>query len=62
MLHVITEKGLGYEHAELDTENFHGVEPFNVETGKSLNGSKKETWSAAISKIIDSLMENMIFS
>ncbi|NMA05111.1 MAG: 1-deoxy-D-xylulose-5-phosphate synthase [Acholeplasmataceae bacterium] len=57
VLHVITEKGLGYEHAELDTENFHGVEPFNVETGKSLNGSKKETWSAAISKIIDSLME-----
>lgn len=56
VLHVITEKGLGYEHAELDTENFHGVEPFNVETGKSLNGSKKETWSVAISKIIDSLM------
>jgi 1-deoxy-D-xylulose-5-phosphate synthase len=32
-LHVITKKGKGYEPAENDPCTYHGVPPFNIETG-----------------------------
>lgn len=38
LLHVLTEKGKGYTLAEHDdVGNFHGVEPFDVKTGKPVN-------------------------
>ena len=33
-LHVVTQKGKGYNHAEQDPCNFHGVSPFDRETGQ----------------------------
>ena len=33
LLHVMTKKGKGYEPAELKPDKFHGVGPFNPETG-----------------------------
>ena len=39
LLHVITEKGKGYEFAEKDIERFHGVNPFDVKTGGKLGGT-----------------------
>lgn len=33
MLHVITQKGKGYEPAEDDPCTYHGVSPFNLKTG-----------------------------
>lgn len=39
LLHVITEKGKGYEFAERDIERFHGVNPFDVKTGGKLGGA-----------------------
>ncbi len=39
LLHVITEKGKGYEFAERDIERFHGVNPFDVKTGGKLGGT-----------------------
>lgn len=37
ILHVLTEKGKGYSLAEQDDiGNFHGVEPFDIKTGKPL--------------------------
>ncbi len=38
LIHVITKKGRGYGPAELDPPSFHGVAPFNIETG----GKKSE--------------------
>jgi 1-deoxy-D-xylulose-5-phosphate synthase len=32
-LHVVTQKGRGYRHAEKDPCNYHGVAPFDRETG-----------------------------
>lgn len=40
LIHVITKKGKGYEKAEKEPWKYHGVEPFDIKTGKSL--SKKE--------------------
>lgn len=36
LIHVITKKGKGYEPAEKEPAGFHGVEPFDIETGKVL--------------------------
>lgn len=44
LIHVITQKGKGYEFAERSPENFHGVPPFIVETGRS-KGSGFATFS-----------------
>ena len=33
LLHIITKKGKGYTHAENADDKYHGVKPFNVETG-----------------------------
>ena len=34
LLHVITVKGKGYEHAEKDPSVFHGISKFDVDTGE----------------------------
>lgn len=34
LLHVITRKGKGFEHAERNPEVFHGTPPFDVATGR----------------------------
>ena len=39
LVHVITKKGKGYKFAEENPLSFHGVAPFNVETGKTLSPS-----------------------
>ncbi|MGI6469025.1 MAG: 1-deoxy-D-xylulose-5-phosphate synthase [Syntrophomonadaceae bacterium] len=36
LIHVITQKGRGYEPAILEPDLFHGIGPFNVETGHPL--------------------------
>lgn len=38
LLHVITKKGKGYRPAEHDPAVFHGIGPFNRETGQLLEG------------------------
>ena len=40
IVHVVTKKGKGYSYAENDkTGNWHGVGPFDIETGKSVKAS-----------------------
>jgi 1-deoxy-D-xylulose-5-phosphate synthase len=39
LVHVITKKGKGYEFAEEDPLGFHGVAPFDVETGQAISSS-----------------------
>ncbi|MHB1017597.1 MAG: 1-deoxy-D-xylulose-5-phosphate synthase [Coriobacteriia bacterium] len=38
IVHAVTRKGMGYTHAEDRPDEFHGLGPFSVETGKA-NGS-----------------------
>ena len=44
LVHVITKKGKGYKNAERDPNNFHGVGPFDPETG-ALKSSGGMTYS-----------------
>jgi len=46
LLHVLTQKGKGYAHAENEPEKFHGIAPFDPTTGSKLNKGGK-TFSAA---------------
>ena len=34
-VHIVTQKGKGYKHAEDDAARFHGLGPYEIETGKS---------------------------
>jgi len=44
-LHVVTQKGKGYHPAERDPCNFHGVTPFNRETGEQHKSSTTQTYT-----------------
>jgi len=41
LIHVITKKGKGYPPAERSPARFHGVGPFNIETGEPLSDPSK---------------------
>ncbi|MBQ2409080.1 MAG: 1-deoxy-D-xylulose-5-phosphate synthase [Bacilli bacterium] len=58
LVHVITEKGKGYKYAHEDTEGvWHGISPFNKETGKVISTNNKPTWSNVISNHLINLAE-----
>ncbi len=44
LIHIVTKKGKGYEFAENDAPRFHGLGPYEVETGKCI-GKKGISYS-----------------
>lgn len=50
-IHVKTQKGRGYSFAEEDAEKFHGVSPFDLETGKT-GVVSKESYSTIFGRKI----------
>lgn len=54
VLHVMTQKGKGYRNAEKDPGKFHGIGPFDPETGAVLHPSGC-TWSKVFGKTMDQL-------
>ena len=55
LLHVITQKGKGYAPAERASDQFHGVGPFDVKTGKSTQNVTKKTYTNVFSEKMLSL-------
>lgn len=56
VIHTLTTKGKGYSHAEEDKEgSYHGVAPFDKDSGLSLNNGSKPSWSEVISLSIEKL-------
>ncbi|HBG92580.1 MAG: 1-deoxy-D-xylulose-5-phosphate synthase [Nitrospirae bacterium RIFOXYB2_FULL_43_5] len=45
LVHVITKKGKGYEFSEKDPCIFHGVGPFEIETGSSVSDTNAISYS-----------------
>lgn len=66
VVHVLTKKGKGYEHSENDVlGKWHGVSPFNIETGITLSKSEPNSysWSEVINKyMIDYANKNEKFT
>ena len=44
-LHIVTQKGKGYHPAEQDPCNYHGVTPFNRETGEQKKSTSSKTYT-----------------
>jgi len=52
LVHVITQKGKGYKFAEENPLTYHGVAPFDVETGMSVSSSEIPTYTEIFGKTI----------
>lgn len=52
LVHVVTEKGKGYEFAKADPSSFHGVDPFDIKTGKVLKKAEGKSYTAVFSDAI----------
>ena len=48
-LHVVTQKGKGYYPAEKDPCNYHGVSPFDRETGEQQSAASTKTYTQVFS-------------
>ncbi len=57
LIRVMTKKGKGYVPAEKHPSMFHGVEPFNRETGQPLTKKEKPAYTDVFSKAIVRLAE-----
>ena len=58
VVHVLTKKGKGYAHAEEYPDSYHGVSPFDLETGKAVGKSDRPSYAGVFSKKICELAEN----
>ena len=57
LIHVVTTKGKGYEHAENNARVFHGVSPFQVENGKAEKKIGVRTFTDAFADALVELAE-----
>lgn len=58
IVHVITQKGWGYEPAVRDVaDQFHSVNQIDPETGETIGGSNKPSWTSVFSDEIVHLAE-----
>ena len=57
LVHVLTKKGKGYAPAEKNPSRFHGIDPFDIATGKSLKEKIYPTYTDVFSKEICRLAE-----
>jgi len=53
LVHVVTKKGKGYRFAEEEPSRFHGVGPFNRETGRPVsNGASPPTYTEVFGRTL----------
>lgn len=58
LIHVKTTKGKGYRHAEERPSDFHGVGPFDLQTGQVIKSSSGKSFSDVFSDAILQLGQN----
>ncbi|GHU75309.1 1-deoxy-D-xylulose-5-phosphate synthase [Clostridia bacterium] len=52
LLHVYTKKGKGYPLAERSPENYHGIEPYDIESGRPIKVKVWNTYSDVFGKTL----------
>lgn len=57
LVHVMTKKGKGYLPAEKNPSRFHGVDPFDIETGEAKNHKQYPTYTDVFSRELCHLAE-----
>ncbi|MFO7570427.1 MAG: 1-deoxy-D-xylulose-5-phosphate synthase [Smithellaceae bacterium] len=58
LVHVITQKGRGYKFAEDNSPTYHGIAPFDVETGKTLSTSAVPSYTNVFGNTLIDLARN----
>lgn len=51
LVHVLTKKGKGYVPAEENPSRFHGIVPFDIETGEAKEKSSKDSYTDIFCKV-----------
>lgn len=57
LIHVATTKGKGYSFAEKTPSEWHGVSPFNLESGLPVKKASVRSWSSAFGEALVTLAE-----
>lgn len=52
LVHVLTQKGKGYAPAEQNPSKFHGIGPFDMETGNTVEVKEKDTYTDVFGKVM----------
>ena len=55
LIHVLTKKGKGYPPAEQDAVSFHGIGPFDIETGQANGKSSTPTYTKIFAQTVERL-------
>ncbi len=55
LIHVRTIKGKGYKYAEKNPADYHGVDPFDLKTGKPIKEPALPSYSSVFGKTLESL-------
>jgi 1-deoxy-D-xylulose-5-phosphate synthase len=55
LVHIVTKKGKGYEFSEKDPCIFHGIGPFELETGCPKGAKGQESWSGVFGEALSEL-------
>ena len=58
LIHVLTQKGHGYDKAEQQPEIFHGTPPFYVESGDRRKVSKLPSYGTVMAKTLSALADD----
>jgi 1-deoxy-D-xylulose-5-phosphate synthase len=57
LIHVLTQKGKGYKNAELDPNKFHGIAPFERETGNVLTSISHPSYSHVFGETLQQMAD-----
>lgn len=57
LLHVITKKGKGYHAAEADSNTFHGIGPYKIESGEEIKKAGPATYQSVFANCLTNLAE-----
>lgn len=60
LVHVLTKKGKGYVPAEENPSRFHGIVPFDIETGEAKEKSSKDSYTDIFPKYSVILQSKMM--
>jgi 1-deoxy-D-xylulose-5-phosphate synthase len=52
LIHILTSKGKGYPPAERDPDLFHGLGPFELETGRPLEDEEVPSFTATFGRVL----------
>ncbi|NCB44386.1 MAG: 1-deoxy-D-xylulose-5-phosphate synthase, partial [Clostridia bacterium] len=57
LIHILTQKGKGYKNAELDPNKFHGIAPFERETGNVLTSISHPSYSHVFGETLQQMAD-----